>query len=304
MRLGIFAKTFAAAGAEASLQAVAAAGYAGAQFNLACLGLPSVPDEIAPDVAATIAEASRRTGIAIEAVSGTYNMIHPDTAVRRQGMARLEVLCAAAPAMGTRLVTLCTGTRDAEDQWRGHPDNATPEAWRDLCTEMAKALAIAERHGVDLGIEPELANVVSSAAQARRLIDEMRSPRLRVVLDPANLFEVASPAERRRLVDEAVDLLGPEIAMAHAKDRDPEGRFVAAGRGVIDFPHFVARLNAAGFDGPLVTHGLSEAEAKGVAVYLRGVLAATGVLAASGGTASAGTKPSGADSASRGDRGR
>lgn len=298
MRLGIFAKTFAATGAEASLQAVAAAGYDGAQFNLACLGLPSMPDEIAPDVAAAVAAASRSTGIAIEAVSGTYNMIHPDPAVRRKGMARLEVLCAAAPVLGTRLVTLCTGTRDAEDQWRGHPDNATPEAWVDLCTEIAKALEVAERYGVDLGIEPELANVVASARDARRLIDAMRSPRLRVVLDPANLLEVAEPPERRRLVDEAVDLLGPEIAMAHAKDRDAEGHFVAAGRGVIDFPHFVARLGAAGFDGPLVTHGLAEAEAKDVAVYLRGILAETGGAPRSRG------EPSGADAASRGDTGR
>ena len=276
MRLGIFAKTFAAVGAEPSLQAVAAAGFSGAQFNLACLGLPSMPDAIDAETAASIGAASRATGVAIEAVSGTYNMIHPNPAVRRQGLARLEVLCAAAPAMGTRLVTLCTGTRDAEDQWRFHPDNATLEAWRDLSTEMAKALAIAETHGVDLGIEPELANVVASAADARRLIAAMGSRRLRVVLDPANLFEVAEPTERRRLVEEAVDLLGDDIAMAHAKDRDPQGGFTAAGRGVIDFPHFVTRLRSAGFAGPLVTHGLSETEAAGVAVYLRGVLAESG----------------------------
>jgi sugar phosphate isomerase/epimerase len=282
MRLGIFAKTFEAVGAEPSLQAVAAAGYSGAQFNLACLGLPSMPDAIAPGVAEAVSAAAQKAGVSIEAVSGTYNMIHPNDAVRAKGMARLEVLCAAAPAMGTRLVTLCTGTRDAEDQWRGHPDNATPEAWRDLCTEMAKALEIAERHDIDLGIEPELANVVASARDARKLIDALGSRHLRVVLDPANLFEIAEPAERRRLVDEAVDLLGSDIAMAHAKDRDPSGSFTAAGKGVIDFPHFVARLRSACFNGPLVTHGLSEAEAKGVAVYLRDVLAATDSAPAEG----------------------
>ncbi|BDA84426.1 epimerase [Aureimonas sp. SA4125] len=276
MRLGIFAKTFAAIGAEPALRAVAAAGYEGAQFNLACLGLPSMPDRIDPAVAATIGAASRETGIVIEAVSGTYNMVHPDPAVRRRGMERLETLCAATTAMGTRLVTLCTGTRDPVDQWRWHADNATPQAWRALCTEMTKALEIAERFDADLGIEPELANVVASAADARRMIETMASPRLRVVLDPANLFEVAEPAERRRLVDEAVDLLAGSIAMAHAKDRDPKGGFTAAGRGVIDFPHFVARLRSAGFDGPLVTHGLSETEARDVAAYLGGIVAESG----------------------------
>ena len=124
------------------------------------------------------------------------------------------------------------------------------------------------------GIEPELANVVSDAASARRLIDELRSPRLRIVLDPANLFETAAPEARRTIIEGAVDLLAGRIAMAHAKDRDAAGGFVAAGHGVIDFPHFVQCLRAAGFAGPLVTHGLSEAEAPAVATFLKQVTAA------------------------------
>ena len=60
------------------------------------------------------------------------------------------------------------------------------------------------------------------------------------MLDPANLFETAAPAERRRIVDEAVDLLGPRIAMAHAKDRDADGGFATAGSGVVDFDRFLS----------------------------------------------------------------
>ena len=93
------------------------------------------------------------------------------------------------------------------------------------------AVAIAERFDIELGIEPELANVVADAAAARRLLDEVASPRLRIVLDPANLFERAEPAERRRLVEEAADTLGEALAMAHAKDRAADGSFTAAGRG-------------------------------------------------------------------------
>jgi len=272
MQLGIFAKTFAATGALPVLRAVADAGYSVAQFNMACLGLPSMPDSIERDAARSIAEASGEAGVSIAAISGTYNMIHPDRLVRSQGLARLEVLAASCADMGTRLITLCTGTRDADDQWRWHPDNASEAAWSDLRTEMEAAIAIAERFDIELGIEPELANVVSSARAARRLLDEMNSQRLRIVLDPANLFEVADKAERHRLIDEAIDLLAAEIGMAHAKDRNADGSFAAAGQGVVDFPHFIGRLQAAGFDGPLITHGLTEAEAPGVGAFLRGVL--------------------------------
>ena len=277
MQLGIFAKTFTATGALPVLRAVADAGYTAAQFNMACLGLPSMPDKIETSSARSVAAASGETGVSIAAVSGTYNMIHPDHSVRVSGLARLEVLAASCADMGTRLITLCTGTRDAQDQWRWHPDNASDAAWGDLRAEMEAAVAIAERFDIELGIEPELANVVSSARAARRLLDEMKSKRLRIVLDPANLFEVADTAERHRLIDEAVDLLAAEIGMAHAKDRNPDGSFAAAGQGVVDFPHFIDRLKVAGFDGPLITHGLTEAEAPDVGAFLRNVLEASDV---------------------------
>ena len=273
MQLGIFAKTFSVHGALPVLQAVKAAGYDCAQFNLACLGLHSMPDEIGDGVAETIAAAASASGVNIAAVSATYNMIHPDFRQRADGMRRLALIIAQARAMGTALVTLCTGTRDAQDQWRHHPDNDGVEAWRDLVTEMAKALELADRYDVNLGIEPELANVVSSAAHAKRLIGDLQTERLKIVLDPANLFEIESAARRERLVAEAVELLGGRIAMAHAKDRDASGKFVAAGRGVIDFRHFIKHLKRVGFDGPLVTHGLDEAEAPTVAAFLKEALA-------------------------------
>ena len=268
MRLGIFAKTFPGADPAAVLAAVQDAGYDCTQFNMACCGLPSLPDAVPPERVAAIRAGAAESGVALSALSATYNMIHPDPAVRHDGLRRLGVLIDAARALGIPLVTLCTGTRDAEDQWRHHPDNARPEAWADLAREMERALALAEAAGLDLGIEPEAANVVTSAADARRLIGALGSRRLKIVLDPANLFERATADEARRCVAAAVEVAGDAIAMAHAKDRDAAGAVVAAGRGVVDFGDLVARLRAVGFDGPLVTHGLSPAEAPGVAAVL------------------------------------
>jgi sugar phosphate isomerase/epimerase len=272
MNLGIFAKTFAGATAETVLAAARGAGYGCVQFNLACCGLPSMPDALPPGTAASIAAASTRTGVEIAALSGTYNMIHPDIAIRVEGLRRLELLLSEARAMGTTLVTLCTGTRDATDQWRRHPDNDRPEAWSDLRAEMEKAAALAERFGVDLGIEPEHANVVSTAPRGARLLREIPSVRLRIILDPANMIEAAD-SDQHRLYAEACDLLGGRIAMAHAKDRDTQGAVVPAGQGIIDFPVFFAALARAGFGGPVVTHGLEAHDAAPVARFLREAMA-------------------------------
>lgn len=276
MDLGIFARTFPGNEPDSVLAAVAGAGFAVAQYNMACSGLDPLPESVPAEATAAVRTASAAAGVRIAAVSGTFNMIHPDPATRAEKLRRLAGLIAAAQSLGAPLVTLCTGTRDPDDMWRAHPDNATPEAWRDLATSIATAVEAAEGAGVDLGIEPELANVVASAEAARRLIDETGSPRLMVVIDAANLFEVASPEEQREIVARAVDLLADRIAIAHAKDRAADGTFVAAGQGVLDYPHYLACLKCAGFNGPLVTHGLAAAGAPDVARFLRQALDAAG----------------------------
>jgi len=268
MKVGIFAKTFPGTDAATVLNAVRTAGYDCTQFNMACVGLPAMPDEIPAAAVAAIGVAAQKCGVALSAVSATYNMIHPDPSERDAGMRRLAVIADAARALRIPLVTLCAGTRDAQDQWRHHPDNARPEAWADLTLEMQRALAIAEAAGVDLGIEPEQANVVTSVGKAVRLIETFGSPRLRIVLDPANLFERATREEARKIVADAVGKAGGAIAMAHAKDRDAAGNFVAAGEGVVDFTDFVARLKAVGFNGALITHGLTAAQSPKVAAFL------------------------------------
>ncbi|MBB3647654.1 sugar phosphate isomerase/epimerase [Rhizobium sp. BK619] len=277
MKLGIFAKTFDGTEPSTVLNSVAQAGFTAAQYNMACSGLPPMPETITEAQARAVTEAARKTGVEIVAVSGTYNMIHPDTAVRETGLRNLETLAARCAGMSTALITLCTGTRDPIDQWKAHADNDTPAAWRDLLEAMEAAIAIAERYDVDLGIEPELANVVNSAEKAHRLIAALKSPRVKIVLDPANLFEVATLEEQRRIVSSAIDLLADRIVMAHAKDRNPDGSFATAGKGVLDYPHYLGRLKAIGFGGSLVTHGLSASEAAGAASFLKGTLDGEGV---------------------------
>src|ERR1017187_4363159 len=83
---------------------------------------------------------------------------------------------------------VCTGTRDQTSMWRRHPDNDLPESWRDMVACMREATDIARQAKVVLAFEPEMSNVVDSARKARRLLDEMGSPHLKVTIDPANLF--------------------------------------------------------------------------------------------------------------------
>jgi sugar phosphate isomerase/epimerase len=263
MRLGIFSKTFRRPTAEENFEAVRAHGLGCVQFNMSCAGLPSLPDEIDPAVSARIRETAAHSGIVIEAVSGTFNMIHPDPAVRQSGLDRLRTLAAACHDLGAPVVTLCTGTRDADDMWRWHPDNALPAAWADLLRAMEAALTIAEDEQITLAFEPERANVVNSAERGHALLRAMRSPRLKVIIDPANIIVPGDAQEMERVVEEAI---------AHAKDRGADDEFRAAGQGILNYEHYLRLLQARAFAGPLIVHGLAEAQVDTSLQFLRAIL--------------------------------
>lgn len=272
MKLGIFAKTFPGQTPQSVLEAAAKAGYACVQYNMACSDIGALPQIIEPGVANAVHVASKQTGVEIAAVSATYNMVHPEPATREAGRRSFSGIAAAASRMGVRLLTVCTGSCDAQDQWRYHPDNDSEVTWTKMCQEFEHLIEIAERHDILIGVEPELANVVSSAGRARKLIDSMGSPRIRIVLDAANLFEQTTPEGRRAVIERDVDVLADRIEMAHAKDRNADGSFATVGTGVIDFRHYLGVLERSGFAGNLVTHGLESHEAAGVAAFLQGIL--------------------------------
>jgi sugar phosphate isomerase/epimerase len=274
-QLGIFAKTFPRPTLEENLDAVRYHWLGVVQYNLACAGLHSLPDRIEPGLARQIGAAAAARRITIAAVSGTFNMIDPVRERRDDGLRRLGQLAGVCGLLGTKIITLCTGTRDPDDMWRGHPANGHADAWADLLAAMERATAIAEEHDVWLAVEPETANVVDSPAKARRLLDELRSPRLKIILDPANLFHARDLPHQRAILDAAFDLLWPDIVLAHAKDvRVVDGtvHHVTAGTGVLDYHHYLTLLRH--IPVPLIVHGLAEEEVGGALAFLRGTLAA------------------------------
>jgi len=275
LQLGILLGTFARPTLEARLDAVKACGLDCVQVSLDCAGLPAMPEEISSELAGRIRREAAARGITIASVQGTFNMSHPEAEHRRTGLRRLRVLAEACPQLGASKIHLCSGTRDRENMWRRHPDNDLPAAWRDMAACVREAADIARQASVVLGFEPEVNNVVDSAQKARRLLDEIGSPHLKVTMDAANIFHTGELPRMREMLDEAFALVGKDIVMAHAKDLDHDGDagHLAAGQGKLDYDRYVSLLHTYGFKGPLLLHGLSEAQVPGCVAFLRERLA-------------------------------
>jgi sugar phosphate isomerase/epimerase len=275
VQIGILLGTYGRPTLEARLDAAKAHGLECVQLSMDCAGQPPMPDQIAPELIDRIRREAAARGIAIVSLQGTFNMCHPDAEHRRTGLRRLRVLASSCQRLGASKIHICTGTRDRENMWRRHADNDSPEAWRDMAACVGEAAEIAKQTGVVLAFEPEVNNVVDSAKKARRLLDEIRSPHLKVTMDAANLFHAGELARMGEVLDQSFALVGKDIVLAHAKDlsRDGDAGHEAAGHGKLDYDRYLRLLDAYGFRGPLLLHGLSESQVPGCVAFLREKLA-------------------------------
>jgi sugar phosphate isomerase/epimerase len=271
MRVGIMARTFSGRTADEVLNCITSHGIESVQFNLSCAGADTLPEMIDDALCRQIRSAFEWRQLEMVAISGTYNMIDPNVTKREIMTSRAVRLIERARDLGTPFVSLCTGTRDPESMWRSHPDNRAPESWRDLIKTLERLTAAAERCGVTLGIEPEKANVVDSARQARRLLDEIQSPNLKIILDGANLVEPHDLTNARSVLQEAFDLLGPDIGLVHAKEipNDSSSPEEAAGAGQLDWDSYFRGMRSIGYDGPIVLHNLAPSQVDQSVRFLR-----------------------------------
>ena len=124
---------------------------------------------------------------------------------------------------------------------------------------------------ITLAFEPEAENIVNSASRARKLLDELKNPRLRIVMDLANL--VSPGCNQKEVLDESFALIGDAIGIAHAKDRNKEFQACAPGKGILDFEYYLQCLKEIGFTGPLIMHGLEEEDVAFSRDFLHRILA-------------------------------
>ncbi|HYY29219.1 MAG TPA: sugar phosphate isomerase/epimerase [Chthoniobacterales bacterium] len=273
LTLGLLSREFPSESLDANLDAIAGTGAVSVQFDLASAVAYTFPTELSEETVMAINAGFSERQLTLAALSGTYNMIDPDLKTRALGAEGLDRVIALAPRLGTNVVTLCTGSRDPSSMWRRHPDNDAPEAWVDLLAQIEKAVRVAEEYGVTLGVEPEIGNTINSVRKARRLLDEVKSSRLKIIMDGANIFQRGQLSNMREVLDEAFELLGSDIVLAHAKDLDKDGEagHVPAGRGRLDYPYYMGLLRKSGFEGSIILHALNPAEAKDRLAFVRSV---------------------------------
>ncbi|MBS4195910.1 sugar phosphate isomerase/epimerase family protein [Lederbergia citri] len=240
--------------------AIKDAGFSQVQFDFSSVCDEQMPLRFEPGLLQEIQRQAERNRVEIVAVNGTFNMIHPSVLEREDGYKRFASVAEASRELNCEFVTLCTGSRNTKSMWAWHEDNLNPEAWEDLLASTDKVLEQAECYNLILGIECEPNNCINSPVLARKLLDTFKTPRLKIIMDVANLFQKGQAYKEnvRPIMDEAFDLLGNDIYLAHGKDIK-EGEDLNptyAGNGIVDFEYFLEKLDEVKYTGGMLLHGI------------------------------------------------
>lgn len=271
-QIGAFARIFPRSSVEDIADAFVKNSLVQVQLNLSALGLPTVPygTDLKQMNLAGVRSVFESRDLSMWGISATYNIAHPDNALRKASTVQAAQFIKAMADSGAAAATLCTGSRDPQNMWRRHPDNSTESAWRDMRQSLDSLLAAADEAGIQLAVEPEPGNIVSGAAKALRLIRELGDDASRIgfILDPANLVSDYDRQQHETVLRGAFDHLGDKTICVHAKDTVPWAETLE-GRGVIDYDIVLSLRSRLPVQVPLIIQDATEEQIPKVSQMLR-----------------------------------
>ena len=168
---------------------------------------------------------------------------HPDEAVRQRGVEQVNRCIRDSHAMNTHSISIHWRPGGAEDWW-------SDECFNRMVKASAPVWSEAERLDVDIGFHSHPICPWDSPEQHRRMADEVRSPRCKVLLDPVNMMTARTSQTTTDFLNHTFDLIGDIIVGAHAKDVLLDEKHwvvkvdeVPPGMGTMDYETFLRRLS-------------------------------------------------------------
>ena len=229
---------------------------------------------LTPERLREIAGIYRSAGISIHSIGVYTTLIHGEAAEREANLEFFERMMVAGEHMGVRTFISEMGHYQPPGPAPRTPYDFQDEVWH-MAVATGKELAKrAEAHGATVLLEPIYRSLLASAKRTRLFIEEVGSPRVRALLDPANLLEVND-------LEEMFNQLGPYIDCLHAKDRKLHvTQGVGAGKGDLDYHRFVTLAAERTPNAPLILEYVGSKDFREAVAHLRGVMRKAGIAEA------------------------
>lgn len=200
--------------------------------------LPCTPAALTPGYANYLKRVFTASGIDIAVIGNYLNLLHPDEEYLRDAYEKYYAHIRFASLLGCGMVGSETGAPNRE--YTFCPECRKDETLSLFIKRLKPIVRCAEEFGVIFAIEPVARHSVYDPKSCRRVLDEIGSHNLQVLFDPVNMLDLDNVDHRDELFQEAIELLGKDIAMVHLKDfvRVNEGcglKSVGAGTGEMNY---------------------------------------------------------------------
>ena len=200
-------------------------------------------ETMTPGLACYIRELCRKNDVDV-AVLGCYkNLCNPDSVQHAAIVEQYKTHIRFASVLGCGVVGTETGAVNTE--YKYEPANHSEEALELFIQNVRPIVEYAEKMGVIFAIEPVYKHIVYNVERARKVLDAINSPNLQIIFDPVNLLSVDNYKQQDEIIEQAFDLLGPDIAVVHAKDyviENGELKSIAAGTGGMNYPLLLKKI--------------------------------------------------------------
>jgi len=212
-------------------------------FKCAHLALKKVYDDVpvddealTPGFACYLRKLFEKNDLDIAVLGNYLNLATPDEEEYKKSLHRYMVHMRMAALMDVGVVGSETGA--VNKAYKYEEANHSDEALELFIQRLIPVVKYAENAGVVFAIEPVWKHIVCNPKRARKVLDAIDSPNLQIIFDPVNLLDICNYENREEIFEEAIELLGPDIAMIHIKDfviENNELKSVAAGTGMMDY---------------------------------------------------------------------
>lgn len=174
------------------------------------------PEALTPGYAMYLKRLFDKNGLDC-AVLGCYlNLANPDAVQLKAIQEKYKANIRFAAHLGAGVVGTETGAPNVEYKFEEACWNE--ESLQIFIKNLRPVVKYAEQMGVLMAIEPVVRHIVCNPVRARRVLDEIDSPNLRIILDPVNLLESYNYEKQDEIIDETIELLGRDVAVLHVKD--------------------------------------------------------------------------------------
>jgi sugar phosphate isomerase/epimerase len=213
-----------------------------------------------------IAKAYRGRGLEIQALGVYANLIEPDEAEREKNFQYFADMMRIAQTMNVRMLISECGSIIVPGKGRDLSASLDERAWPRLVEMTRRLIPLAEKHNVTIAIESYFQDLLGSATSVRYFMEEINHPRVRVLLDPANLLP-------HNTLEEMFNALAPYIVALHAKDRKLHVTAgVAAGKGDLDYRKYIALVRKHCPNVPLVLEYVNPQSYQAALAHVRSFL--------------------------------